>query len=118
MIQRQFLFLMLLMLVACSALQQPPQPSILTAADAFAQIYSEMATTYDVLVNATTPTAPGAEPLLSLQAGKQIKERLDTLKKSVDIANEARLAGHSFQNPEDLSSTLRVIRSQIPTGGK
>ena len=104
-------------MVAFGCTAQPSVPPSLTDADRFAKLYSELAGTYEALILATTPTVEGAEPLLSMERGRQIMLQLDSLKSSLDVADDIRQRGiGGFQNPETLAAVLRAIRAQIPTG--
>lgn len=100
-----------LLLAGCAA----KQLMLESPADYFAQAYSEMTGVYNALVNATTPTVPGAEPLMSLDAGRQVLKRLDAIKLGLDTAFAAKVL--DINDAQTASASLRAVRALIPTGG-
>ena len=106
--------LALLLLVACA---EQPQPKILTPHDAVAQLYSEIAGAYTAAINANTPTAPGAKPLISNDRYRQILGQLDAIKARIDQLKVALDVGRwNSTDPQSIADALRVIRATIPGG--
>lgn len=109
--QLKFIFWVALVMsvIGCAA-----QPKIETASDAYAQAYSEMTGAFNLLVSATTPTVPGAEPLLAPEQGRAILTQLDAVKAALDAAFAAEVL--NIKDAQTALVSLRRIRALIPGG--
>jgi hypothetical protein len=105
----------LVLLAACGTTPQPPAAKPQPQHTTMSQLRADMTEAYTALNAATTPSAPGAAPLLSNDQGRVIKERLDELKKSVDALRDSESVTSS--QIDSLAAKLKVIRATIPGAG-
>lgn len=110
-----FSLFLLFAMAACVAGARAPN----TAAETFSLAYSEMDQAYQLVDSLTTPTVPGAQPLLSLERGIAIYKQLVQANTVLDQAHSAFVAGQPYGDKlQSWQQMLIVIRAALPAGGE
>ena len=107
--------LLIVCATACGTSPQPPSAAPQPQHTSLSQLRANLNEAYTALNAATTPSAPGAAPLLTSEQGRVIKQRLDEIKRSVDALRDSEAVTAS--QLDGLAGKLKVVRATIPGGG-
>ena len=112
-VRRSMFWLGLLLVAACGT--APPAAKPRPQHASLPQVRADLTEAYTALNAASTPSAPGAAPLLSNDQARVIKQRLDEIRRSADALRDSDQVTAS--QIDALAAKLKVVRATIPGAG-